>query len=38
MGGPAEWRYNRKGFIRKAAIAGAVLGVVLYLNERRRRR
>ena len=38
MGGPAEWRYNRKGFIRKAVIAGAVLGVVLYLNERRRRR
>lgn len=38
MGGPAEWRYNRKGFVRKAFIAGAVLGVVLYLNERRRRR
>lgn len=38
MGGPAEWRYNRKGFIRKAFIAGAVLGVMLYLNERRRRR
>lgn len=38
MGGPAEWRYNRKGFIRKAVIAGAVLGVMLYLNERRRRR
>lgn len=38
MGGPAEWRYNRKGFVRKALIAAAVLGVVLYLNERRRRR
>lgn len=38
MGGPAEWRYNRKGFVRKAVIAGAVLGVLLYLNERRRRR
>jgi hypothetical protein len=38
MGGPAEWRYNRKGFVRKAFIAGAVLGVMLYLNERRRRR
>jgi hypothetical protein len=38
MGGPAEWRYNRNGFIRKAFIAGAVLGVMLYLNERRRRR
>ena len=38
MGGPAEWRYNRNGFIRKAFIAGAVVGVLLYLNERRRRR
>ncbi len=38
MGGPAEWRYNRKGFLRKAFIAGAVVGVMLYLNERRRRR
>lgn len=38
MGGPAEWRYNRKGFVRKALVAGAVLGVLLYLNERRRRR
>jgi hypothetical protein len=38
MGGPAEWRYNRGGFIRKAFIAGAVVGVILYLNERRRRR
>lgn len=38
MGGPAEWRYNRNGFIRKAFIAGAVVGVLLYMNERRRRR
>jgi hypothetical protein len=38
MGGPAEWRYNRKGFVRKMAIAGAVAGVLLYLNGRRRRR
>lgn len=37
MGGPAEWRYNRAGFYRKAAIAGAVAGVLLYLNSRRRR-
>jgi hypothetical protein len=38
MGGPAEWRYNRQGFLRKAAIAGAVAAVLLYANSRRRRR
>jgi hypothetical protein len=38
MGGPAEWRYNRAGFIRKAVIAGGVVGLVLYLHSRRRRR
>jgi hypothetical protein len=38
MGGPAEWRYNRPGFIRKAAIAGGVVGLLLYVNSRRRRR
>jgi hypothetical protein len=38
MGGPAEWRYNRQGFIRKAIIAGGVVGLLLYLNSRRRRR
>ncbi|HEX2547648.1 MAG TPA: hypothetical protein VHL79_22380 [Ramlibacter sp.] len=38
MGGPAEWKHNRQGFIRKAFIAGAVVGVLLYMNERRRRR
>ncbi|HEY0823974.1 MAG TPA: hypothetical protein VGD76_09330 [Ramlibacter sp.] len=38
MGGPAEWKYNRNGFLRKAFIAGAVVGVLLYMNERRRRR
>lgn len=38
MGGPAEWRYNRKGFIRKAVIAGAIVGVLLYANSRRKRR
>ncbi|MGV3493321.1 MAG: hypothetical protein ACO1OY_05580 [Ramlibacter sp.] len=37
MGGPAEWRHNRAGFYRKAAIAGAAVGVLLYLNSRRRR-
>jgi hypothetical protein len=38
MGGPAEWKYNRKGFIRKAIIAGGVVGLLLVLNSRRRRR
>jgi hypothetical protein len=38
MGGPAEWRHNRKGFVRKAFIAGAIVGLLLYTNNRRRRR
>jgi hypothetical protein len=38
MGGPAEWRYNRNGLIRKAVIAGGVVALLLYMNERRRRR
>jgi hypothetical protein len=38
MGGPAEWRYNRQGFIRKAVIAGGVVALLLYVNSRRRRR
>jgi hypothetical protein len=38
MGGPAEWKYNRQGFIRKAVIAGGVVGLLLYLNSRRGRR
>ena len=37
MGGPAEWKYNRAGFYRKAAVAGAVVGLLLYVNSRRRR-
>jgi hypothetical protein len=37
MGGPAEWRHNRDGFIRKAVIAGAVVGLLLYANSRRKR-
>ena len=37
MGGPAEWRHNRAGFYRKAAIAGAAVGALLYLHSRRRR-
>lgn len=38
MGGPAEWKYNRQGFIRKAVIAGGIVGLLLYLNSRRSRR
>ena len=37
MGGPAEWKHNRAGFYRKAAVAGAVVGLLLYINSRRRR-
>src|SRR4051812_46724371 len=38
MGGPAEWKHNRQGFIRKAFIAGAVVGVLYYANQRRKAR
>src|SRR5688572_26782649 len=38
MGGPAEWKHNRQGFIRKAFIAGAVVGVLYYANQRRKLR
>ena len=38
MGGPAEWKYNRAGFYRKAAVAGAVVAILLYANSQRRRR
>jgi len=38
MGGPAEWKHNRAGFYRKAAIAGGVVALMLYLNSRRGRR
>ena len=38
MGGPAEWRHNRNGFVRKAFIAGGVAAVLLYANSRRKRR
>jgi hypothetical protein len=38
MGLAAEWRYNRKGFIAKAAVAGAVLGAAVLLMKRRRSR
>jgi hypothetical protein len=38
MGGPAEWKYNRAGFYRKAAIAGGVVALLLMMNRRRGRR
>lgn len=38
MGGPAEWRHNRAGFVRKAMVAGAVLGLIGYVCARRSRR
>jgi hypothetical protein len=37
MGGPAEWRHNRAGFVRKAMIATAVAGLAVYLMRNRRR-
>lgn len=36
MGGPAEWKHNRAGFVRKALVASAVVGLVIYLRRRRR--
>ena len=36
MGGPAEWRYNRAGFYRKAAVTGAVLALAVYWMRRDR--
>lgn len=38
MGGPAEWRYNRTGLVKKALVAGAVVGVAAYLLRQRRHR
>jgi len=38
MGGPAEWKYNRAGFYKKAAVAGSVVLLLVYLNGRRKRR
>jgi hypothetical protein len=35
MGARAEWRYNRAGFVRKALIASAVVGLAVYLLKRR---
>jgi hypothetical protein len=38
MGGPAEWRCNRAGFIRKAVITGTLIAVAVYLLRHRRSR
>ena len=36
MGGPAEWRHNRAGFVKKAVVVSAVVGTLVYLMRRRR--
>ena len=38
MGLAAEWRYNRKGFVMKAATAGAIGALAYYALKRRRAR
>ena len=38
MGLASEWRYNRKGFIAKAAVAGALAVAAWYLMKHRRSR
>jgi hypothetical protein len=38
MGGRAEWRYNRAGFVRKALAASAVAALAVYLLRQRSRR
>ena len=35
MGARAEWRYNRAGFVRKALIASAAVGLAVYWMRRR---
>jgi hypothetical protein len=37
MGARAEWRHNRAGFLKKAAIAGGLAALAVYLVSRRRR-
>jgi hypothetical protein len=37
MGGPAEWRYNRQGFVKKAVVTTAVVGLAWMWMRRRRR-
>ena len=36
MGGPAEWKHNRAGFIRKAVIFSVVVGMITVYMRRRR--
>lgn len=38
MGFSSEWKYNRAGFIRKAAVMGAIAGAAYLLMRRRSRR
>lgn len=38
MGMASEWKYNRSGFIRKAAVTAGVAGLAIYLMRRRRTR
>lgn len=37
MGAGAEWRHNRAGFLKKAAVASAVVAMAVYLVRQRRR-
>jgi hypothetical protein len=37
MGIKAEWEHNRAGLVKKAVIAGAVIGTAVYLMRRRER-
>lgn len=37
MGIKAEWEHNRAGLVKKAAVAGAVVGLAVYLTRRRAR-
>jgi hypothetical protein len=38
MGWKAEWRYNRAGFLRKAAVAGVLIGALIAVSRVRRGR
>lgn len=38
MGGPAEWKYNRAGFVRKAAVVAGGIALIVYLMRRSRDR
>jgi hypothetical protein len=37
MGGPAAWKHDRAGLVRKALVAGAVVGLIVALRARKRR-